>query len=116
MAMVVAGGGMLRFSGVGSGLMAARVVEMDVRRWRGRRRGRQAALFAQLLSRTFLVVVLRAASMSVGDRPLRGRLVHVAQQRDMRITQTDRRLGGASRRGGGGGLRLGNSARRNRKG
>lgn len=91
--------GMLMPMFASGGLVAAWIMKMGVGRRRGRRRRRQAPLLTQMLRLPDAVVVLRAAALSVGDRPLRRGFVHVAEQRDVRIAQADRRFGSARRRG-----------------
>lgn len=56
--------------------------------WRRRRWfGGQAALFAQFLAGRLLVVVFGAASIVLCEPSLGRLLVHMAEQRDVRITQ-----------------------------
>ena len=60
-------------------------VQMGRRRWFGWRW--QTALLAQILPRRHLVVILIAATVEVRDESLTRFLVHVAEQRDVRVLE-----------------------------
>ncbi len=65
--------------------MAVRFVQMARWRWFGWRW--QTALLAQILPRRHLVVVFIAATVEVRDKSLTRFLVHVAEQRDVRVLE-----------------------------
>src|SRR6266851_1610450 len=63
----------------------ATAVQMGRRRWFGWRW--QTALLAQILPRRHLVVVFIAAAVEVRDKSLTRFLVHVAEERDVRVLE-----------------------------
>ena len=65
--------------------MPVRIVQMARWRWFGWRW--QTALLAQILPRRHLVVVFIAATVEVRDKSLTRFLVHVAEQRDVRVLE-----------------------------
>src|SRR5216684_4404438 len=65
--------------------MAVRFVQTARRRWFGWRW--QAVLLAQILPRRHLVVIFIAATVEVRDESLTRFLVHVAEQRDVRVLE-----------------------------
>jgi hypothetical protein len=65
--------------------MLVRFVQMARPRWFGWRW--QTALLAQILPRRHLVVIFIAATVEVRDESLTRFLVHVAEQRDVRVLE-----------------------------
>lgn len=51
------------------------------------RRRRESALFPQILAGSHLVIIFIAAAVEVSDKSLTRFLVHVAEQRDVRVLE-----------------------------